>query len=63
MDVAEPQLEHLLSVQELAEFLQVPIATLYQWRHLGRGPRVIKVGRYLRYDMNDVQEWLGERTG
>lgn len=51
-------MEKLLSVEEVAEFLGVPVNTLYQWRHKGTGPTAFRVGRFLRYDSRDVREWL-----
>jgi excisionase family DNA binding protein len=48
----------LLSADEVAEFLGVPVATLYQWRHKGAGPEAYRVGRHLRYDPNTVRAWL-----
>lgn len=33
---------------EVADFLGLPIATLAQWRYLGKGPKSIKVGRHIR---------------
>lgn len=51
----------LLSVEQLAELLQVPLSTIYQWRHRGVGPKPIRVGRYLRFDPEDVARWLETR--
>ncbi|HEY2666902.1 MAG TPA: helix-turn-helix domain-containing protein [Actinomycetota bacterium] len=51
----------LLSVGELAEMLQVPVNTVYQWRHRGEGPRPIRLGRHLRFDPVDVARWLETR--
>jgi excisionase family DNA binding protein len=51
----------LLSVPELAELLQVPVGTIYRWRHRGEGPEPIRVGRLLRYDPADVAAWLEGR--
>jgi excisionase family DNA binding protein len=51
----------LLSVEELAEMLQVPVNTVYQWRHRGEGPRPIRLGRHLRFDPVDVARWLETR--
>lgn len=51
----------LLSVEELAALLQVPVKTVYQWRYLGEGPPPIRIGRYLRYDPGDVAAWVGRR--
>ena len=56
-------MEKLLSVEEVAEFLSIPVSTLYQWRHKGTGPTAFRVGRFLRYDPVDVREWLSEHAG
>jgi len=48
----------LLTAAEVADYLGVPIATLYQWRHRGAGPRGLRVGRHLRYRSRDVEEYL-----
>ena len=50
-------MEHVLSNEGLAERLNVPIATVRQWRHEGTGPRAIKVGRHVRYRVTDVEAW------
>ncbi|MGH7340569.1 MAG: helix-turn-helix domain-containing protein, partial [Candidatus Rokuibacteriota bacterium] len=31
-------MEKLMSAEEVAEFLGIPVNTLYQWRHKGTGP-------------------------
>ena len=54
-------LDRLLTVQELADYLGVPVATLYQWRHRGEGPPGFRVGRYIRYRRNDVEQWIRDR--
>ena len=48
----------LLTIQELSDWLQVPVATIYQWRHQGKGPNGVRVGRYVRYRRVDVDEWI-----
>jgi excisionase family DNA binding protein len=50
----------LLSVDELAASLQVPVATVYRWRYRGEGPRSMRVGRHVRFDPADVARWLDE---
>jgi excisionase family DNA binding protein len=55
--------DRLLTMQEVAEFLGVPVATIYQWRHHGRGPRGIKVGRHIRYRRADVDAWVEQQSG
>lgn len=54
-------LDRLLTVEELADYLGVPVATLYQWRHRGKGPPGFRVGRYIRYRRNDVEQWIRDR--
>jgi excisionase family DNA binding protein len=54
--------ERLLTVEDLAAFLQVPTKTIYQWRHRHQGPRALKAGALVRYTMKDVLEWLEERA-
>jgi hypothetical protein len=61
METSTPSgLEPLLSIEELSEYLDVPIRTLYDWRLSGKGPCAVHVGRQLRYFVNDVQDWLRE---
>jgi excisionase family DNA binding protein len=52
----------LLTVQELAEILQVPVKTIYTWRYRGEGPPGVVVGRHLRFRADDVVAWLDDRT-
>jgi excisionase family DNA binding protein len=53
--------EALLSTQELADYFDVPLKTIYAWRHQGRGPRGFRVGRHLRFRWSDVQGWVSEQ--
>jgi excisionase family DNA binding protein len=53
--------DRLLSVRDLAEYLGVPVTTLYQWRYRSEGPTGFRVGRHLRYRWTDVQEWIEEQ--
>jgi excisionase family DNA binding protein len=55
-----PVLERLLSADEVADYLGVPVATLYQWRHKGSGPMAYRIGRHLRYDPRVLRAWLEE---
>ncbi|MFE7837345.1 helix-turn-helix transcriptional regulator [Streptomyces sp. NPDC057474] len=52
----------LAAPEEVADFLGLPIATLAQWRYLGKGPRWIKVGRHVRYRVSDVEQWLSQNA-
>lgn len=50
--------EEFLTVQEVADLLKVPKATLYAWRSRGQGPRVAKLGKHLRYRRSDIDAWV-----
>jgi excisionase family DNA binding protein len=54
--------ERLLSLTDLAEFLSVPVTTLYQWRHRGEGPPGYRIGRHVRYRRAEVEAWLATQT-
>ena len=56
------QRQVLISIDELAEYLAKPKASLYAWRSRGLGPKAIRVGRDLRYRMSEVERWLDEHT-
>ena len=49
--------ETLLNVQEVAEFLQMNAATIYNWAQEGRIP-AIKLGRSWRFRRTDLERWL-----
>lgn len=52
------QRDQLLTIQELAEYLGVPVTTLYQWRYRREGPPGFRVGRHVRYRWSDVEHWI-----
>ena len=51
-------LDPLLSVGELADYLGVPVRTIYEWRQTGHGPRGIRIGRHLKFAVSDVTAWI-----
>jgi len=55
------QLEPLIDVQQLADYLDVPVKTLYAWRYRREGPPAFRVGRHLRYRRSDIQQWIQQR--
>lgn len=52
-----------MSVLEVADLLQVPVKTIYDWRYRGEGPRPMRLGKYLRFDPADVAVWIDARKG
>jgi excisionase family DNA binding protein len=52
----------LLTIEEVADLLVVPLSTLHAWRYKGEGPPALKVGKHLRYREADVLHWLETRS-
>lgn len=55
------RIDPLLTIEEVAELLRMPVASLRYWRVLGTGPRGFIIGRRLRYLRADVLAWIEER--
>ncbi len=54
-------LDRLLTVEDLADYLDVPVATVYAWRYRRQGPPGFRVGRHLRFRWSDVERWIEDR--
>ena len=63
MNTQELGLEPLIGVEELAEYLGVPVQTIYDWRLSGRAPRAFKLGKHLRFDPDAVRAWVLGKAG
>lgn len=52
--------DQLLSLRDLADYLDVPVTTIYQWRAANppKGPRGLKVGRHVRVRESELIRWL-----
>ncbi|GAA2092062.1 hypothetical protein GCM10009841_00730 [Microlunatus panaciterrae] len=50
--------DRLWSVQDVSEYLGIPVHTLYAWRSAMTGPPGRIVGRRLRYRPQDVRDWV-----
>jgi len=50
--------EDLLTEQDAAELLQVPLSRLRRWQREGKEPPCLKIGRQVRYRRAAVQRWL-----
>ncbi|HET6809821.1 MAG TPA: helix-turn-helix domain-containing protein [Acidimicrobiales bacterium] len=55
-------LEKLLTPEEVAKLLGVPIGTVYRWNYRGNGPARLRIGKHVRYRPADVARWLEERS-
>ena len=52
----------LIDTVQLAEYLGNEVNTCEGWRLKGIGPRYIKVGRLVRYRIENVDLWLESQT-
>ncbi len=50
----------VLTTEQAAAYLQVPVETMRQWRFKGTGPPHAKVGRHVRYRQAALDRWLEE---
>ncbi|NIA26321.1 MAG: helix-turn-helix domain-containing protein [Gammaproteobacteria bacterium] len=55
-------IDRLLTVEDLSEYLEVPVATIYAWRYHRQGPPGFRVGKYLRFRWSDVETWIEDRV-
>lgn len=39
----------LLTIQDVSNYLGIPVQTLYQWRTKGYGPPGRRIGKHVRY--------------
>ena len=47
-----------LTEREVADMLGLSVATLRAWRHRGRGPRFLRLGRSVRYLPSDLADFV-----
>lgn len=52
----------LLKQIDLENLLGLKPSTLEQMRLTGRGPKFCKIGRSVRYRVEDLTAWIAERT-
>lgn len=52
----------LMDPRQVSEYLGVPVQTLANWRWRNEGPKFCKVGRHVRYRLEDVDAWLNAQT-
>lgn len=51
----------LMSNRQAAKFVGLAESSLNRFRVTGDGPPYFKVGRYVRYDEEDLQAWMKSR--
>jgi predicted DNA-binding transcriptional regulator AlpA len=53
----EPKIEYLTEKQ-VSEMTKLALPTLRNYRHQGKGPPYLKIGRSVRYSMADLLEFM-----
>lgn len=53
----------LWTIEDLSSFLQIPVGTIYQWRHRGEGPPALRLGNHLRWQAATVHAWVQSQRG
>lgn len=48
----------LLCGKQLGRRLSISYRTIENWRSLGKGPKYIRIGGRVKYQMSDVLDWL-----
>jgi predicted DNA-binding transcriptional regulator AlpA len=50
----------LLDCNPAADYLGLSPITLADWRVQGRGPKYVKLGRRVKYDIADLDDYISE---
>lgn len=50
-----------LTTAELAERFRTTAPTVRYWRHMGYGPRGVRIGRRVLYPLHEVERWEREK--
>lgn len=56
----ETPVDRWLSTQEFADYIGLSVETIYYWRKKGAGPSGVRIGRYVKYRLSDVDAWIDE---
>lgn len=51
----------LWSLKELADYLGIPVQTIYQWRTKKYGPPGKRIGKHVKFRPEDVYEWVANQ--
>jgi excisionase family DNA binding protein len=52
------QREEILTTEDVAALLKVPVQTVYKWTQEGTGPPFYKIGKHNRYKLGEVMDWF-----
>jgi len=52
----------LYSTQQAADYFSISQRTLESWRLTGEGPHFVKIGRLVKYNLSDLDEYITNQT-
>ena len=58
---ARPAARRLFDPDETAAYLRVARQTLAKWRCIGTGPRFVRIGGRIFYDVADLETFIADR--
>lgn len=50
--------DRLWGIEDVSDCLGIPVQTLYQWRTKGYGPTGCRMGKYVRFEPDEVRAWV-----
>lgn len=62
MTESSSYLNRLFTTEQAANFLGISPRTLESMRWKGTGPKYVKVGRLVRYRIDDLESYISSRT-
>jgi excisionase family DNA binding protein len=60
-DPEKGPIDDVLTFDEVAAFLKVPVGTLRTWRSKGEGPTGFRAGKYVRFRRSSVDRFIAEQ--
>jgi excisionase family DNA binding protein len=60
--IDKSMIHELLTESEAAKYLKISERTLQAWRCNGAGPAFVRIGRAIRYQLNDILAWISANT-
>lgn len=50
--------KRLLSIQDAADYLGLKVQTLYNWRHVRKGPDYVMIGGAPKYEIETLENFI-----
>jgi hypothetical protein len=62
MNQGDQTIPQMLREKRTAQILDCSVAALRKWRRLGSGPKFVRLGRAIRYNLRDLEAYLSEHS-